>query len=41
MMTTEDEIAALEEWMNEYPRETFEYDAAASRFNEEMMKLTG
>lgn len=41
MMTTEEEIAALEEWMNEYPREIFEYDTAASRFNEEMMKLTG
>ena len=41
MMTTEEEIAALEEWMNEYPREIFEYDTAASRFNEELMKLTG
>ncbi|MCM1054026.1 MAG: IS30 family transposase [Bacteroides sp.] len=41
MMTTEEEIAALEEWMNEYPREIFEYDTAASRFDEEMMKLTG
>ena len=41
MMTSEDEIAALEKWMNEYPREIFEYDTAASRFDEEMMKLTG
>lgn len=41
MMTSEEEIAALEEWMNEYPREIFEYDTAASRFNEELMKLTG
>lgn len=41
MMTSEEEIAALEEWMNEYPREIFEYDTAAARFNEEMMKLTG
>lgn len=41
MMTSEEEIAALEEWMNEYPREIFGYDTAASRFNEEMMKLTG
>lgn len=41
MMTSEEEIAALEEWMNEYPREIFEYDTAASRFKEEMMKLTG
>jgi len=43
MMTSEEEIAALEEWMNEYPREMFEYDTAASRFNEELekLKLTG
>lgn len=41
MMTSEEEIAALEEWMNEYPREIFEYDTAASMFEAEMMKLTG
>ncbi len=43
MLTNEEEIAALEEWMNEYPREIFEYDTAASRFNEELekLKLTG
>lgn len=41
MMTSEEEIAALEDWMNEYPREIFDYDTAASRFEEEMMKLTG
>ncbi len=41
VMTSEEEIAALEEWMNEYPREIFQYETAASRFNEEMMKLTG
>lgn len=41
MMTSKEEIAALEEWMNEYPREIFEYDTAASMFEAEMMKLTG
>lgn len=43
MMTSEEDIAALEEWMNEYPREIFEYDTAASRFDEELekLKLTG
>ncbi len=30
MMTTDEEIAALEEWMNKYPREMFEYDTADS-----------
>lgn len=41
MMTSEEEIAALEEWMNKYPREIFDYDTAASRFDEEMKKLAG
>ena len=39
MMTSEEEIAALEKWINEYPREIFGYDTAASRFDEEMMKI--
>lgn len=41
MMTSKDEIAELERWINEYPRELFDFDTATSRFEEEVAKLTG
>lgn len=37
--TTDEEIAFIEEWINNYPRGIFEFQTSAERFEEELRKL--
>ena len=36
---TEEEVQCIEDWVNQYPRKTFEYTTSGELFTEEMRLL--